>query len=85
MTLSGYMLDGSVGKRTVSYKTCKRVPKSEVVMQVKRHFLTQTIRETDVIVDFIYSVKRQGMVLSTVLSRPQFTDFVDRAFKLQFS
>lgn len=36
-----------------------RLAKSEVATEVKRHFLSQPVKDTDVIVDFIYSAKRQ--------------------------
>lgn len=53
------MLEGSVGKKTLSSKHNMRLAKSEVASEVKRHFLNQPVRDTDVIVDFIYSAKRQ--------------------------
>ncbi|CAN6621674.1 hypothetical protein TRVA0_008S02608 [Trichomonascus vanleenenianus] len=55
----GWMLHCPLGKRTASQRTTNRVSKKELAAAVKKHFVAQSVRESDTIVDFIYSVKRQ--------------------------
>uniref|UniRef100_A0A060THF2 ARAD1D38170p n=1 Tax=Blastobotrys adeninivorans TaxID=409370 RepID=A0A060THF2_BLAAD len=55
----GYMVHGGIGKKTSSYKASTRVPKEELAAAVKKHFLNHNVRESDAIVDFIYSIKKQ--------------------------
>lgn len=57
---AGFYLDSKVGKKTYSYKHHNRTTKWEIAAACKRHFVSHHTRESDVIVDFIYSVKNQG-------------------------
>jgi histone deacetylase complex subunit SAP30 len=60
---NGYLLRNnstSIAKRTFTAKHTNRVSKHELAAVVKRNFNQQTVRESEVIVDFIYSVNKQG-------------------------
>ncbi|KAK9480015.1 hypothetical protein V1514DRAFT_327123 [Lipomyces japonicus] len=59
VTFSGSLLDSSVGKRTYSFKHRNRVSKDELASDVKRHFTSVPVRETDMIAGFIYAAKYQ--------------------------
>jgi hypothetical protein len=61
LSLNGYLLDSSIGKKTISYRNRTRASKYEIASQVKKHFVNQPVRETETIVDFVYAIKRQGM------------------------
>lgn len=56
---SGYLLNSTVGRKTHSFKSSGRVSKQELASSVKKHFMSQNVRESDTIVEFIYSVKHQ--------------------------
>lgn len=62
-SMNGYLLGGSIGKKTYSYKHSSRVSKSELAAAVKRHFMNTNTKESETIVDFIYSVRKQGELL----------------------
>ncbi|KAK9470306.1 uncharacterized protein V1510DRAFT_423390 [Dipodascopsis tothii] len=63
----GMLLNGSIGKKTWSYKHRTRVPKEELASAVKKHFQAQNVRETDMIAGFLYSVKNQDRALKLPL------------------
>lgn len=56
----GYLLNSAVGRKSYTAKHTSRVTKHELATVVKKHFAQQNVRESEVIVDFIYSVNRQG-------------------------
>ncbi|VVT56845.1 uncharacterized protein SAPINGB_P005332 [Magnusiomyces paraingens] len=61
-SFNGYLLNSAVGRKTWSYRIGKsnnRVPKATLAQAVRRNFGNHSVRESDVIVDFIYSVKTQ--------------------------
>ncbi|ODQ65586.1 hypothetical protein NADFUDRAFT_50872 [Nadsonia fulvescens var. elongata DSM 6958] len=55
----GFLLNSAVGKKTYSYKHQNRVTKAELAAATKKHFMAQPVRESEIIVDFIYAVKNQ--------------------------
>ncbi|KAK9460160.1 uncharacterized protein V1516DRAFT_679088 [Lipomyces oligophaga] len=55
----GMLLNSVVGHRTFSFKHRNRITKDDLAASVKRHFATQSVRETDIIASFIYSVRHQ--------------------------
>ncbi|KAG5359721.1 Transcriptional regulatory protein [Yarrowia sp. C11] len=57
LTLNGYLLSGPMGKKTWSYKHRTRVNKPELAAAAKKHFMAQPVRESEIIVDFVYAVK----------------------------
>jgi histone deacetylase complex subunit SAP30 len=61
--MNGYLLGGSIGKKTYTYKNSNRVSKPELAAAVKKHFMGSNVKESETIVDFIYSVRKQGMLL----------------------
>lgn len=63
VSYNGYLLNSAVGHKTLSAKNTNRVTKHELASVVKKHFAQQNPRESEVIVDFIYSVNRQGELL----------------------
>lgn len=63
---NGYLLRNnstSLAKRTFTAKHSTRVSKHELAAVVKKNFNQQTVRESEVIVDFIYSVNKQGKLV----------------------
>lgn len=62
MTSDGFMLGGSVGKRTWSSKHLHRGTRSELAKAIKSHFENEPVKETDTIVNFVYAVKHQNDV-----------------------
>lgn len=61
-SFQGYLLNSAVGRKTWSYRIGKsnnRVPKNTLAQAVKRNFGNHSVRESEVMVDFIYSVKTQ--------------------------
>lgn len=89
---NGYLLKNNkpLGVKTFTGKHTTRVSKQELAAVVKKHFNQQTVRESEVVVDFIYSVNKQGMVfffISICLFVESFctlTIHLDDAFKFQF-
>lgn len=63
LSFDGYMLNSAVGRKTFAARHTNRVTKHELASVVKKHFAQQNPRESEVIVDFIYSVNRQGEYL----------------------
>lgn len=60
-SFNGYLLNSSVGRKTHTFKKVKnRVKKQDLVKAVKRNFATQNVRESEVVVNFIYAVKTQN-------------------------
>lgn len=70
MTTNGYMLGGTVGKRTWSYKHLQRAPKREVAEAIKEHFLAESVRESETIVDFVYAVQNKDKVFKLQFNPP---------------
>lgn len=62
MTCEGFMLGGSVGKRTWSSKHSHRGTRNELTKAIKDHFAAEPIKETDTIVNFVYAVKHKDDV-----------------------
>ncbi|ODQ82618.1 hypothetical protein BABINDRAFT_29629 [Babjeviella inositovora NRRL Y-12698] len=60
LTISGYMLASEAGKKTYSYKNKDRITKTELASHVKKHFMNQQCRESEIITNFIYKVNNQG-------------------------
>ncbi|KAK9458143.1 hypothetical protein V1511DRAFT_491857 [Dipodascopsis uninucleata] len=56
---AGALLNGSVGKKTYSYKHRNRISKEELAGNVKKHFTAQTTRETEMIACFLYATNNQ--------------------------
>lgn len=60
-SFNGYLLNSSIGRKTHTFKKVKnRVKKQELVKAVKRNFANQNVRESEVVVNFIYAVKTQN-------------------------
>lgn len=57
LTPNGYLLSGVMGKKTWSFKHRTRVNKPELAAAAKKHFMAQPVRESEIIVDFVYAVK----------------------------
>lgn len=62
MTPEGFMLGGSVGKRTWSSKHLTRGTRNELTKAIEDHFAAEPIKETDTIVNFVYAVKHKDDV-----------------------
>lgn len=60
LSSDGYLLNSAVGRKTLAARNSTRVSKHELAGVIKKHFAAQNPRESEVIVDFIYSVNRQG-------------------------
>ena len=93
MSHNGYLLRNnstSLAKRTFTAKHSNRVSKHELAAVVKRNFNQQTVRESEVIVDFIYSVNKQGKwcpktLYDYYLFLTNVFFCLDDAFKFQFT
>lgn len=65
MTFRGYLLGSKLGSKTYSFERNKigkndaRIHKKDLSNEVKRHFDSVNIKETDCIPQFIYKVKNQ--------------------------
>ncbi len=57
---NGSLLDSEIGRRTYSYKHKNRISKKELAGAVKNHVLSQPVRESEIIVDFLYAVHNQS-------------------------
>ncbi len=64
-SFEGELLNSKIGKKTYSYKNNKdaRVSKKELADDVKKYVMEQPIRETEVIVNFLYAVHHKGMFI----------------------
>jgi len=59
LSTDGYLLASEIGKKSYSYKNKDRVSKPELSSAVKKHFLNQTVKESEIITNFIYKVNNQ--------------------------
>ncbi|SCU89071.1 LAME_0E02124g1_1 [Lachancea meyersii CBS 8951] len=65
LSLRGYLLGSKLGQKTYSYKRNEkgvpdaRVTKKKLASEVKKHFTSYNVKETECIPAFIYKVKNQ--------------------------
>ncbi|CCH41936.1 Transcriptional regulatory protein [Wickerhamomyces ciferrii] len=59
LTTNGYLLASEIGKKTYSFKSRDRVTKPDLANAVKKHFSTQTVKESEIITNFIYKANNQ--------------------------
>ncbi len=59
LSTDGYLLASEIGKKSYSYKNRDRVTKPELASAVKKHFMSQTVKESEIITNFIYKVNNQ--------------------------
>lgn len=59
MTMPGYLIGSSTGKKTYSFKHKDRVSKHELSGAVKKHFMAQPVKESEIITNFLYKVNNQ--------------------------
>lgn len=60
MTDYGTMLGSSMGKKTYSERNQYRITKQQLAENVRGHFLSQNVKESDAIANFIYAVNNEG-------------------------
>lgn len=58
-SMDGYLLASEIGKKSYSYRNRDRITKPELSNAVKKHFLSQTVKESEIITNFIYKVNNQ--------------------------
>lgn len=59
LSQEGFLLTSEIGKKSLSYKSRDRVTKAELAENVKKHFLSQPVRESEIITNFLYKVNNQ--------------------------
>ncbi|KAH3678300.1 hypothetical protein WICPIJ_008850 [Wickerhamomyces pijperi] len=59
LTGSGYILQSKAGEKTYTAKNSSRVSKLELAANVKKHFLSTNVKESEVITNFLYRVNNQ--------------------------
>ncbi|SCW01715.1 LAFE_0E05666g1_1 [Lachancea fermentati] len=75
LSIQGYLLGSELGAKTYSYKRNQdgiadaRVTKKELASEVKRHFTSYSVKETECVPAFIYKVKNKKRKF-----RMEFTD-----------
>ncbi|KAH3669022.1 hypothetical protein WICMUC_005121 [Wickerhamomyces mucosus] len=59
LTVDGFLLESEIGKKSSSYKNKNRIRKDELANAVKKHFNSQTVKESEVLTHFLYKVNNQ--------------------------
>lgn len=59
LTDAGYILQSKTGEKTYTAKNSQRVAKQELAASVKKHFMNSTVKESEVITNFLYRVNNQ--------------------------
>jgi histone deacetylase complex subunit SAP30 len=69
-TMNGYLLASDIGKKTLSYKNRDRVAKPELAAAVKRHMLSQPVKESEIVTNFLYKVSNQDKAFKLSFKNP---------------
>lgn len=59
LSTDGYLLASELGKKSYSFRNKDRITKPELASVTKKHFLAQTVKESEIITNFIYKVNNQ--------------------------
>ena len=66
----------------------RKVAKEQLALTVRKHFNGLAVNETDVVVDFLYKVKNQGLSTEDLGEKSKDTKLTcstDKSFKLRFA
>lgn len=66
-------------------KDKRRTGKEQLALAVRKHFNSLAVNETDVVVDFLYSVKFQGRWLHISDPERHVDSPLDKVFKMRFA
>ena len=70
LTMNGYMLESETGKKTWSYKHKNRVTKPTLAAAVKKHFVSQPVKESEIITNFLYKANNQDKAFKLNFKSP---------------
>ena len=66
----------------------RKVAKEQLALTVRKHVNALAVNETDVVVDFLYKVKNQGLFTGDLPDKTKGTGLTyctDKSFKLRFA